>query len=137
MKYFVDTNIIIDLFKKKPGAIAKITEIAGQEDSALFVNRLVYLESLRTISIKDTKRFSDLKSVFEMFAFVDINHEIYDQAISFSRYCRSKGLTLGGRCEAIDFLHFITAKHYQLELLSLDADMQKLEGVYGEFKLSL
>jgi hypothetical protein len=37
---------------------------------------------------------------------------------------------LQGKCAAIDFLHFITAKHYQLELLSNDKDMKQLEDGY-------
>lgn len=135
MRYFVDTNIIIDFFDKKPEAIAKITEIATQEDSELFVNRLIYLESLRTIPQSNSRIFLDSKAVFESFEFLDINQEIYDQAIGFSRYCRSKGIMLKGRCEAIDFLHFITAQYYQLELLSNDGDMAKLVQHYPGWTL--
>jgi predicted nucleic acid-binding protein len=135
VRYFVDTNIIIDFFDKKPEAIAKITGIAKQADSLLFVNRLVYLESLRTIHRDHSRRFRDAKAVFERFEFLDINQEIYDQAIEFSRYCRSRGITLKGRCEAIDFLHFMTAQYYQLELLSTDGDMAKLRESYNDWKM--
>ncbi len=134
MRYFVDTNIIIDFFDKKPEAIAKITDIAKQEDSLLFVNRLVYLESLRTIHQDHSRRFRDSKAVFELFEFLDINQEIYDQAINFSRYCQSKGTTLKGKCAAIDFLHFITAQYYQLKLLTNDSDFANLTVHYLDWK---
>lgn len=133
MKYFVDTNLIIDFFKKEPTAIDKLTKTAQDDESELFVNRLVYLESLRTIDIKHTQVFQKSKQVFDMFEFLDIGHEIYDKAIGFSRHCRAKGISLKGRCEAIDFLHFITAKHYQLEILARDSDMDKLAAAYEDW----
>lgn len=134
MRYFVDANIIIDFFNKKPEAIARITSIAEQEDSELFINRLVYLESLRTIPQDHSRIFRESKKAFDSFEFLDINQDIYDQAIDFSRYCRSKGVTLKGRCEAIDFLHFMTAQYYQLELLTNDGDMDKLSTHYLDWK---
>ena len=58
MKYFIDTNVIIDFLKKDVDATKKLTLIAGEEDSELFINRLVYLESLRTIDIQKFTIFS-------------------------------------------------------------------------------
>jgi predicted nucleic acid-binding protein len=130
VKYFIDTNILIDCFKKKTAALAKINEIAMQADSELFVNRLVYLESLRAIPLSDTRIFQQAKALFDMFDFVELNHDIYEQAIALSRYCQAQGITLKGRCAAIDFLHFATAKYYHLELLTYDGDMQKLAVIY-------
>ena len=130
MKYFLDTNLIIDFLAKKPEAIKKLTGIAQEKDSEIFVNRLVYLETLRTIPISNSRIFRDSKALFELFGLLDISQDIYDQAIDFSRYCQSKGITLKGKCAAIDFLHFITTKHYQLELLSNDKDMKQLEDSY-------
>lgn len=134
MKYFLDTNIIIDAFdKKKPEAINKLTPILEDEESEVFVNRLVYLETLRTVKISSTKNFKELKEVFEGFTVLDINQAIYDQAVELSRYCQSQGITLKGRCAAIDFLHFATAKYYELELLANDGDMEKLTGAYVQW----
>jgi predicted nucleic acid-binding protein len=123
VKYFLDTNLIIDFLAKKPQAISKLLTIAQQGDSEIFVNRLVYLETLRTIPVSNSRIFRDSKAVIDGFEFLDINQEIYDKSIDFSRYCQSKGA-------AIDFLHFITAKHYALELLSNDQDMEKLADAY-------
>ena len=39
-----------------------------------------------------------------------------------------------GKCEAIDFLHFITAKYNNLQIISNDKDFEKLEKIYQEFK---
>ncbi|TAN70990.1 MAG: PIN domain-containing protein [Methylobacter sp.] len=134
MKYFLDTNIIIDAFdKKKTEAINRLTPILEDEESEIFVNRLVYLETLRTVKISSTKNFKELKEVFEGFTVLDINQAIYDQAVELSRYCQSQGITLKGRCAAIDFLHFATAKYYELELLANDGDMEKLTGAYVQW----
>ena len=136
MKYFIDTNLIIDAFeKKKPEAINKLKPILEDEDSEIFVNRLVYLETLRTVKLAHKKVFTELSNVFSGFATLDINQEIYDQAIELSRYSQSKGITLKGGCAAIDFVHFATAKHYELELLGQDGDMEKLEAVYQNWLL--
>ena len=130
MKYFLDTNLIIDFLDKKTDAIARLTPILQDDDSEIFVNRLVYLETLRTISLEKNRVFDASKAVFELFGLLDINQEIYDLAIGFSRYCRARGITLKGKCAAIDFLHFLTAKYYALELLSNDKDMDKLAEAY-------
>lgn len=134
MRYFIDTNLIIDAYeKKKPEAINKLTPILENEDSEIFVNRLVYLETLRTVKITHHKNFQYLKEVFSGFDVLDINQAIYDQAIELSRYCQSKGITLKGGCAAIDFVHFTTAKYYELEMLANDGDMEKLADIYPVF----
>jgi predicted nucleic acid-binding protein len=73
------------------------------------------------------KYFIDTNIIID---FLDNNEE----AIQFSRYCHSKGVKLKGKCEAIDFLHFITAKYYDLILISNDRDLDRLECSYGEFQ---
>ena len=134
MKYFIDTNIIIDFLNKKDKATQKLTEIASQNDSELYVNRLVSLESLRTIPMQNTKIFLDSKKTLEGFEKLDINPEIYNNAINFSRFFRTvKHQSLKGKCEAIDILHFMTAKYYNLELITYDNDFERLENVYRDF----
>jgi len=136
MKYFLDTNIIIDFLNKEPKAIEKLTEIVSENDSELFVNRLVTLESLRTIPIKNSKIFRQSKEIFENFEKIDIVPDIYNNTIEFSRYFKTeKHQSLKGKCEAIDLLHFITAKYYNLELISYDKDFERLENIYQEFLL--
>ncbi len=134
MKYFIDTSLFIDVFDKaKPEAINKLTPILEDETSEFFINRLVYLETLRTVKLSNSKNFQALKAVFEGFTILDINQAIYDQAISLSRYCQSNGITLKGRCAAIDFLHFTTAKYYELEMLANDGDFKNLAEAYIEW----
>jgi predicted nucleic acid-binding protein len=133
-KYFIDTNIIIDLLKKKPEAIEVISSIASDKESKIFINQLVNLESLRTIPFQNSNIFKKAKVVLEGFEKVEINHEIYERTIEFSRYFKTvKHQSLKGKCEAIDLLHFITAKHYNLELITYDKDFERLEVVYQEF----
>ena len=57
MKYFFDTNVISNLVRKDEVAIAKLQEIASDESSELYTNRLVYLESLRAIPLTHKKLF--------------------------------------------------------------------------------
>ncbi len=133
MRYFVDTNIIIDILNK-PQNMEKLLPL--ETENEFCINRLVYLESLRTVDIEKTKIFRNAQALLNNFTVLDVNSEIYDQAIQFSRYCHSQGITLKGRCEAIDFLHFMTAKYYELELLSNDKDMKKLVPAYKTWKES-
>lgn len=133
MRYFVDTNIIIDILND-PQNMEKFLPL--ETENEFCINQLVYLESLRTIDIGKTKVFRNAQALLNNFTLFDMNSEIYDQAIQFSRYCRSQGVSLKGRCEAIDFLHFVTAKYYELTLLSNDKDMEKLETVYLSWKES-
>ena len=134
MKYFIDTNIIIDFLDNKEEAIEQLKTLALEEESELFINRLVLVETLRTIRFSHKKIFREAKEKLSFFRKVDIKPIIYEEAIQFSRYCHSKGVKLKGKCEAIDFLHFITAKYYNLILISNDRDLDRLEGSYREFK---
>lgn len=134
MKYFIDTNIIIDFLDNKEEAIERLKALAVEEESELFINRLVLVETLRTIRFSHKKIFREAKEKLSFFRKVDIEPAIYEEAIQFSRYCHSKGVKIKGKCEAIDFLHFITAKYYDLILISNDRDLDRLEESYGEFK---
>lgn len=133
MKYYVDTNVIIELLNNSEIAKEQLTTLILEEESELFINRLVLMETLRTIHFKDKKIFRDAEEKLEYFRQVDIKPEIYSQAIAFSRFCHSKGVKLKGKCEAIDFLHFITAKYYNLVIVSNDGDLEKLEKAYQGF----
>ena len=133
MKYFFDTNIIIDIFDKKDEVLEILESISSEENSEILINRLVYLEALRTIHHTHRKIFREAKKTLDSFTKVNIEQEIYDKAVLFSRFCKSKGINLKGKCEAIDFLHFITAKYYNLILISNDKDFEKLEQKYNEF----
>jgi predicted nucleic acid-binding protein len=150
MRYFIDTNLIIYFFdygydfkiskkKNEPNvkrenylnAKNKLEPILNDSESEIFINRLVYLEALRIIT--DPKKYDYLKSVLENIAFVEIYPEFYEQAIELSKYCTSKGINIKGRCAAIDFLHFTTAKYYDLHILANDGDIEKLTQAYIEW----
>ena len=133
MKYFLDTNIIIDLLKEKEEAIEILSKIASDPDSEIYINRLVELETLRGIRFTHSRRFQIAQKELEKFEKLDITQDIYSEATNFARYCRSKGITLKGICEAIDYLHFVTAKHYGLKIISPDRDISALEDKYQEF----
>ncbi len=96
MKYFIDTNIIIDFLDKKEEAIEQLKALALEEESELFINRLVLVETLRTIRFSHKKIFREAKEKLSFFRKVDIEPRIYEEAIQFSRYCHSKGVKLKG-----------------------------------------
>jgi predicted nucleic acid-binding protein len=133
VKYFFDTNIIIDLLNNNEDTKKKLKAIISEEGSELFINRLVLTEALRTIDFKASNKFKKSEIKLDLFQKVDIKTEIYDEAIRFSRFCHSKGVKLKGKCEAIDFLHFITAKYYNLNIVTNDKAFDKLEKEYIEF----
>lgn len=146
MRYFIDTNLIIDycadetkknISEERRQRILEakntLNPILADDDSAIFINRLVYLETLRTIRLTNKKIFRDTEQILNLFEILDVTQIIYEQAVSFSRFCKSKHISLKGKCEAIDFLHFLTAKYYELELLTCDRDMAKLEVVYFDW----
>lgn len=132
MKYFFDTNVICRLVNKDSDAIEKIQELTADESSEFYINRLVYMESLRAIPITHKKLYRNTIETLDNFEKLDITQEIYNKSIKFARFCKSKGLNFG-KCEAIDYLHFITSKSYNLEIISFDKDMVKLEEIYIQF----
>lgn len=132
MKYFFDTNVISRLVKKESETIQKIQALATDETSEFYINRLVYMESLRAIPMTRTKLYCQTKATLESFEKLDITQDIYDESVKFARFCKSKGLSFG-KCEAIDYIYFITAKKYQLQVISFDQDMETMEAKHVEF----
>ena len=134
MKYFIDTNVIIDLLNNDEEAKRQLKALFLQEDSELFINRLIVMETLRTVHFEHKRVFREAQEKLKLFGQLDIRPQIYEEAVAFSRFCNTKlHFTLKGRCEAIDFLHFITAKYYNLVMVSNDGDMLKLEDAYIKF----
>jgi predicted nucleic acid-binding protein len=155
VKYFFDTNVIIDLLgrnqkkeqkkesqsekkdreeKAQLKAIQKLEKIMLEDKSEIFINRLIVMETLRTIHFDQTNVFKKAEETLNTFRQVDIRPKIYEDAINFSRFCNTKELYhLKGKCEAIDFLHFMTAKYYNLEMISFDGDMETLENSYIKY----
>jgi predicted nucleic acid-binding protein len=134
MKYFIDTNIIIDVFERKNiDAQNKLKVILENDENEIFYNGLIYTETLRVIL--NNTLFNALKSSFKLFTWIDIDKSIYIETKKFSRYCRSKNIKVAkGKCELIDMIHFITAKHNNLEIITKDTDdFKRLEKAYQEF----
>jgi len=131
---FIDTSIIIDLLKNKEEAKELLNPLLLDESSELFINRLVVMETLRTIHFEHKKVFREAEKKLKLFRQVEIKPGVYNDAIDFSRFCHSKGVKLKGQCEAVDFLHFMTAKYYNLTMVSNDTDFDKLEKVYIDFR---
>jgi predicted nucleic acid-binding protein len=132
VKYFLDTNVISNLVRKDEKAIEKIKDITKDGNYELYINRLVYMESLRAIPLKRESLYIKTKELLDSLTKVDIKEETYFKGVAFARFCKSKGLNFG-KCEAIDYLHFMTAKYYGLEMISFDGDMETLESSYTKY----
>lgn len=132
MKYFFDTSVISNLVREDSTAISKLQELALDETSEFYTNRLVFMESLRAIPLTHKKLYKNTKETLENFEKLEITQDIYDKSVEFARFCKRKGVSLG-KCEAIDYIHFVTAKYYGLEMVSFDNDMSRLEEKYKEF----
>jgi len=133
MRYLVDANFIIDVFERENTDSIDRLESILKNSGKLFYNGLIYTETLRVVLDDDT--FLKLKSAFDKFGWLEVDLSIYVDAKRFSRYCRSQNIKgPKGRCEIIDIIHFITAKHNQLELLTNDGDMERLEQAWTDFK---
>jgi len=132
MKYFFDTNVISNLVREDSAAISKLQELASDETSEFYINKLVFMESLRAIPLTHKKLYNNTKETLESFEKLEITQDIYEKSVEFARFSKSKGINLG-KCEAIDYIHFITAKYYNLEIISFDGDMKTLEIKYQEF----
>jgi len=132
MNYFIDTNIIIDIFKNK--ITNEVKNIFKDKNSIFYINRLVKVECLRNISINNNSEYNKIKDILDNFIEIDIRPEDYNKAIKLSRYCRSNGVTLKGKCEAIDFIHFISIKSFKLESITIDNDFNKINNIYNVHK---
>ncbi|PNV83856.1 MAG: hypothetical protein C0627_03430 [Sulfurimonas sp.] len=132
MKYFFDTNVISNLVREDSAAIIKLQELASNEENRFYINRLVFMESLRAIPLNRVNLYKNTKETLENFEKLEITQDIYDKSVNFARFCKSQGMNFG-KCEAIDYIHFVTAKYYDLEIISFDGDMSKLEEKYQAF----
>ncbi len=79
MDYYIDTNIIIDFLNNEKEAKEKIKNLIN--DGELFINRLVIVETLRTIPSKNKKIFREFKKELDLFRQVDITPKIYNETI--------------------------------------------------------
>lgn len=138
MKYFLDSSYIIDYINKRAprhnDVLQALNQLLKDSNNEFIINRLVYTEVLRGIKLNHKKLYHKTLQALNSFTEVEIKKDIYDEAISFSRFCTSIGVTLSGSCAPIDFIHFITAKQYGLALLSMDNGFKTLDDKYVEFK---
>ena len=136
MKYFLDSNVIIDVVNKVQDAIDSLKIILEEKDSEIYINQLVEMESLRTITYKQEQSkhlYTKTREILNQFIKLEMNPDIFERAKDFSRYCHSNGLNIKGKCASVDYLHFMTAKYYDLQIVTYDGDMDKLEEKYNEF----
>ncbi len=83
---FFGYKYYIDILEKKADVLEKLEAILLESDSELFINRLILLETLRTIHFNHKKIFREAEETLKFFRQLDIKPAIYNRAIEFSRF---------------------------------------------------
>jgi len=146
MNYLLDTNFIINVVENKNtdrGIECKdmfSNIVKAPEAPSLFSTELVRVECLRTIprTPEKKKKFTMMSQFFiDNVAVLELNREIYDKAIDFSRYCGANGYNLSLRNGIVDLTNFIISKEKKLILLCSDIDNEILESHWRSYKSSI
>lgn len=116
LKYLLDTNIIIGLYERNAGIldILQAQQIKINECAYSAITRIELL-SYPALTLTDKQAISAL---LNRMTYLALTPDIEDETIEFTRIQKTK---------PPDSIIAATAKHYQLELLTLD---KKLAGNY-------
>ncbi len=120
MKFFVDSNIIVEAFKEKGLEEAyKILDLILAEDLSCYINIVVENEVIFHLITKGKGKLNldKLNDFLEVFNFLELNSNI---RTLYKRYIKTYKL------KPNDALILATCKHYNIPyLLSLDEDFKK------------
>lgn len=141
-KYLLDTNILIGLFddsstmENKEKARNILTEKLREEGSLFFVTELIRYEVLRGVMWDDCDKLQKLKKHLASFPVLEINKEVGDIARNLWRYDKANHPDAGKKFEKyrFDAFHIATAKAYDLQLLSIDTDIAKIDRLYQKMQ---
>lgn len=133
-RVLVDTNVLINLFQKNI-THPKLQEVL-ESDKDIVITNLIYIEFLRGINYNHKRHYLQMREFLNNLEILQVNRDIYNMAIDLNRFCKSKGVTLKGKCEVIDFINFCSAKHYNLKTITNDRDFDILEEYFNKLKES-
>ncbi|MDD5214357.1 MAG: PIN domain-containing protein [Methylococcales bacterium] len=136
-KRLLDTNLIIAAFDNKdPEAIAQLTSLLNDGNTAFAISPLIRYEVLRGVSFADNERYEHLKTILNVFEEFEISRDIATLSSHLFRFSQSKkedGKNALVNKRSFDVFHLATAKCNELELCSNDGDLGKLENLYQEW----
>jgi len=110
--YVLDTNIIIQCFRKSTGFLELMASLA--RDDALYISAMTRVEVIRGMQEREREATYHLLDSFETIA---VSLEIADKAGELIRTWRKQGITL----EDMDALIAATALHNKLALVTTNA----------------
>jgi predicted nucleic acid-binding protein len=110
--YLLDTNIIIQCFRKATGFLELLASLA--RDDALYISAVTRLEVIRGMQDREKEATYHLLNSFETIA---VSDGIADNAGELIRTWRKQGVTL----EDMDAIIAATALHHKLSLVTTNA----------------
>jgi len=136
----LDANLIINAFdstvttenRAKAQEIFKELLEAGV---AFAITPLIRYEILRHPSFTDQARYQKLESILNAYKVFNINEEITDLATQLYRYDVHTATNRDKNFDKrrFDTFHFSTAKSNDLEIISFDSDIEKIEKLYEKY----
>ncbi len=144
--YLLDTNYLILLAdpkveeERKQEILRDFKSKLEDKETRLFLTPLIRYEVLRGVDWDDMERLKNLKKVLRGFQTIDIDDDIADLARNLFRLDRrnqAQGSQKKIEKYQFDIFHFATAKENNLQLLSLDRDMETMNSLYQQYQESL
>lgn len=134
--YLLDSNCLINLLEGGfPSELSHdLEKKLAQEDNCFFLTPLIRYEVLRGINWKNNNKLKDLADSLEKFTSLDITREIADLARDLYRFDRFESerdnvdKNLDKR--KFDMFHFATAVVHNLQIFSLDEDINAIETLH-------
>lgn len=142
--YLLDTNILVAALDKdgstededKKKARQRLTALLREPDVALGITPLIRYEVLRGVQWSSMDRYSALLDALAGFHEFEVGQDVSELAANLFRFERAGQEDKPKRAidkRRFDVFHMATAKVYELEMASNDADMKRLENLYVEY----
>jgi predicted nucleic acid-binding protein len=142
-KFFVDTNVIIDLFNKKDKPhVNKLIQFMSDDNIELYINDFVMAEVLQGIKLQESNKYAQFKQYLEnSFLIVDVDAKIILNSVEVYRTCKANGINFNNEnicpvpnCNkiiynSIDCIHYATCEQYELTMLTNDNVFNKIDQI--------
>lgn len=133
-KIFVDTNVIIDLFKPISNKyVDTLKQMLADDNVDLYINNFVVAEILQGVKIKESKKYQSFRNFLESsFIVIEIDDRIIQDSIDIYRKCKANGINFNNEnfcpitdCNriiynSIDCIHYATCCLNDLQMLTND-----------------
>lgn len=142
-KYFIDTNVIIDLLNSNDNLyVQKLKQLMITDNVELCINNLVVAEALQGIKLQATKQYTKYKQfLMDSFIVISVDNQIIYDSIEIYRLCKSQGVNFNNEnicpvdnCNrvlfnSIDCIHYATCVKYELKMLTSDRLFKQIDTV--------